>query len=993
MILKKRGYFIALFLMFFSFNIFCADGHSGVLMGERDIKIVQTKWFDIIYPLECSKTASILFEKADSVYEEVAQEYGVEATIRMPVVITPALEVYNAYWTDGPYNHIVFFDTAMIEDLEVFSDTVISTFKHEITHAITYNLRSDFVKALDKFFGDGFSLSFWITSRGMGEGAAVAMESKDGEGRLNDEFAMHQVKQSKIEGKIPSYLDVQSIVDYYPSGLCYYFNGAFNSWLIEKYGMEKYSALWYRCLNMISLTLDGAYKKIYEKDQNELWQEFFQDFSVPSIPGDAVEAGYAKHVVGEKNNSTGRIFSSLTTNDNRYLAYVDESTSSVYLLLWPEVYFNMDELGKKLFTLKNIQNIKFSRDGRFLVVDYININHSAQKRQIKIYDLWNKSFFDLDETGVQDGCIFQDEDKNYYLACQTFHSQEYGINFYSINFKDKNKSKKIENLELINSIKFEYGIVPSNFTPAGDSQIAFLLKEGLNTFIQIYDYFGRCDYSVKAPSSCTALRYLSSAYDDDNNLALYFSWTQKDSLPRYGFLDVNNNTYVLNQTDVSGGVFYPVADLFSEKASLVYVSKMFRQNKLLKAEKKLTENNVTEKAVRSSPKAKASISQQSLNKLTDASSDYKNSLSFYKKGILIPFTDLSSTSYISGTPNYSLPFGLSYSTSNPWDANLIQLDAGYGPETKSGALALTYSSGTDTSLFKYSAQAYVEFDADGFKQTRLDAEIISAVNVGNISSLVFQLSVNNYFGHSEFASVEVKNDLFVNSDIAAVTYSNVHKTGPGRYQKGGFSFTPLIKYSFMDTSRIAGYPKESQTNIDLGFKGTVYIPNLLPFDCRKDFVYNLPLKVSFNLFNETNSSAVSQLWGINIGVNKVSDLIGFNAASFEAETILFSYEIQKGIPVINFLYAGDVRLSLIYGGGFNYDPANRFDNWHFLHFNEYLEKIKNNQIEYKDFFAVNLSIGISTIFGNPSSMVWSFKLIPDFREKTVKFGFSYDASF
>ena len=97
--------------------------HGGMFSGEKKLRLVKTKWFDIIYPERCEASAAILYEKADQVYDEVTAQYGLTPAFRMPVVITPAVDQFNAFWTAVPYNHIAIYDTGASgsSELAVFS--------------------------------------------------------------------------------------------------------------------------------------------------------------------------------------------------------------------------------------------------------------------------------------------------------------------------------------------------------------------------------------------------------------------------------------------------------------------------------------------------------------------------------------------------------------------------------------------------------------------------------------------------------------------------------------------------------------------------------------------------------------------------------------------------------------------------------------------------------------------------------------------------------
>ena len=191
--MKKRLSSILLFLI--CFNIF---SHSGIMSGQKNIKINKTKYFDIIYSENSVQTAKILYEKADSIYEELAEKFCLENKFRLPVVISAAQDDFNAYFSCGPFNHIVIFDTVCTTSLAVFSEETLNTFRHELVHAITYNLRNDFWFGFDKIFGDVYNPALLTITQAWAEGATVSLESDKNEGRLNSEYALQNLKQAKI---------------------------------------------------------------------------------------------------------------------------------------------------------------------------------------------------------------------------------------------------------------------------------------------------------------------------------------------------------------------------------------------------------------------------------------------------------------------------------------------------------------------------------------------------------------------------------------------------------------------------------------------------------------------------------------------------------------------------------------------------------------------------------------------------------------------------
>ena len=107
-IVSKRLIFVVLILVTISFSLFAKNDDNKT---KNQLFAVKTKYFEIIYPQECRKSAEILFENADKIYLEVAGQYGLTPSFSMPIVLTPATDSFNAFWTSAPYNHIVIYLT------------------------------------------------------------------------------------------------------------------------------------------------------------------------------------------------------------------------------------------------------------------------------------------------------------------------------------------------------------------------------------------------------------------------------------------------------------------------------------------------------------------------------------------------------------------------------------------------------------------------------------------------------------------------------------------------------------------------------------------------------------------------------------------------------------------------------------------------------------------------------------------------------------------
>lgn len=974
----KKRFACLLLLLIIKTNFF---GYSGYLSGESDLQIIKTEWFEFIFPQGCEHTAFILSENADSLFEQLSAEFGTEPDFRMPVVITPGNEQFNAYWSSYPYNHIVIFDTAMIEDLAVFSDTILSTFKHELTHAVTYNLKSPEFKAVGKIFGDSISAAPWLVTSGMAEGATVSIESKNGEGRLNDEFAMQNVKQAKIQNQFPAYFDVQISTDIYPYGQFYYFNGAFNNWLQENYGMEKYAKLWYTCVNLGALTIKNAFKKVYGVSLDSLWQQFIKDFYVPeNLESNPEEAGQTRNIFANKTiNESGRVFSSLSSN-KAGIYYLDEETDTVFFILWNQIT-NSEKGGakpKKIFTKRNIQSVKCSNDNRFLVYDYFVTNEGNVKKSAGIYDLTNHSFFDVNETGIEDGFIVKKDDA-YYFGCKTFNSQNYGISFYLI----EEKNNKISSLKKLWNRYFDFEVYPYNFVQSSEESFAFICKDKKIFSIVQWDLSGNEIKNYGFSDEGIVVRYLSPVIGQNNNFA--FTWTKKDSLPRLGFFNLENQQFLLMKEDISGGIYFPEVMIEEKEQHIVYAAHLYNQTKMFELEKNYDYETSKAKKLAEIQTKENNDDFFVINSERYSAEKYK-ALKNLNKGVIIPATQLVSTSFDGFHNDGSIPLGITYITSNPWDSNLLALQAGYSPWLNSGAFQIDYSDGTATSLFSYHLSDYIELDGAGFKQTFGTFDFSTAIPMGNISYFVAGINQYDYFGRAGTAS-DISDNYFYNGSSCYAGIQSIFKAGPGRYERAGYSLTAIFSYQYLKQFGTSGTDVHADF-YDLGFNTSLFIPHLIPIECNRNFVYNFPLSIKANLFSGVSGQNLSSDGKIFWGGYSLSEIYALNGLSVESELVLFGYEIQKAVSFFNFLYAGELKISLQYYGGFDLPGSSYNSCMHIVNIPEYFNMLGTNQLQWQNYYALNFELGITPIVLNIGKINFSAKIIPDFVNKDCFFSFS-----
>lgn len=1003
--------FICLLASFFiCLNLFCAD---GPLWGSKnkELKVYKTEWFDIIFPPESQESALKLYQNADRIYNEIAELYGHSPLYRMPVVLAPGVETFNAFFAIAPYNHIVLYDTIPSQSMLVNTDSLLGTFRHELTHAFTYNLKSPALQKADSFFGDVLVFSVFSITSGWAEGATLTSESSiEGEGRLNDEYSLHMARQAKIENQFPKYADVQGASDAYPYGSFYNFNGAFNQWLQRKFGMEKYAQFWYSCVNAKHLLAGSNFKDVYGIKINEAWKQFYDDFYVPDVAANPVLAGEAFDFFERESddfsdrNNGGSLYSNLCKSD-RGLYFIDEACNGVYFVAYDS---DGDKIHpKKLFTQSGLNQISVSRDGRFIALQFTAQNSGTYREKIKLYDCQKKRFFECDGTAKTNPAVIlreEGEKKDYFLVYTKFYSQKMTLCVEKLLLDEKNQISKLEEhfKEPLSDNVYNFG-----FSDLGNGSFAFIKSDALRFSICGATVDGEKLFDYGLPSSKMRMRGLSFA--DSMDGTLYFSWTDKGTLPRLGSFNLKTQQFRLYCSDISGGIFDPV--LFNEK--LCYVGKFYKQNWLLFLNEHLDdwvtwevppatyENEFLAQSM--SPNA-MQISASSEESLFPNAMDVPNAIpfkpfSYLQKGIFVPLSIAQSNSYTTDFLSYShyLPFGITYITASPWTGgNFLTLTAGYGLETNSFASEIQYNGGTDTSLFNYSLSARAEFDFKGWKQAEGSGAFSVYLPFGQTSKIILYDSVlaftgknnlnsdlidafyycveNNqdffkYFKPGSFAP-QVRDIHFYAYNDFGISWSNVHYSGSGKYERLGVSFTTAFTYILhqdLNQNQNANLvqPHNSGQNQILGktfiqngnltVEANAYIPRLIPVTTKSGFVYNLPLKLSAALFPyDTISSKAS-------AISKASNVkFSGSVLNFDAQTVLFAMDIQKALPLISGAFMNDFAVILRYNGAFAEELP---FTWGFLSLPEHFKTILLGNAPYKSMMELKGLVSLTPNFG------------------------------
>lgn len=935
------------------------------MMGEKNLLVAKTEHFDIIFPKRCQKIATILWENAELILDDIFAQYEInsdELNVHIPVSISPSGEVLNAFFSPFPYNRIVLFDTSdsSISELEVFSQTFLSIFKHELTHAITFNMKNQQWQKMSNIFGDIFTPGMVLVSPGTAEGATVSMESSKGEGRLNNEYSKHLVKQAKIEGKFPKFDDIQGGQDIYPSGSFYYFNGAFHDWLQKKFGMKKYSDFWFSTISMKKSEIRFVFKEIYGIQLKEAWTQFENEYFVPKV-----QENNQFLFKDEKSNG---MFKTLSKCENGFIFSKD---SFVYFVSNEDLE-NPKIQPKKLFSIKGLNSAKISNDGNFIAINYFCEQNVNIKSKVKIFNTKTRSFFTVKENGLKNSTIIQ-KNEEYFLVSQKYVSPNCQIKIQKINFSTENKISSVDDFV---TLEQEFNVFPSEFTQFCNGNFVFIEKKQLNFNICIMNINGELLARFEIPEKSFVANSLSVDKND-----IYLSFTKSGTMPRlakFSLLPVQqnlNSEFGLNvaakitffNQDFSGGIFNPIF----VNGKFIYIAHFYKTNKMLILDDVFCDENygLNEMLGLNLTLSLNSV-QKSLNETFNFYDDLKikmetrkfNPFDFYKNGLFLPISIYQTKYFSKSIENQALDLfsvGATYITSNPW-TQMPEFIAttSYNYFSSSFGTSVNFLGGTATEIFKYNINLQTEVDFSGWKQSYAFFDLSSKIPLFLNSSIMFknQLSYgigkeNQIFNFDDKTKNSLQNFKLLDfyeilkpqtQDIYSqfieffqISFSTVKNYGSNRYSKGGFSFslgTGFLSLNELNNSLF----NRKQFIFSSGF--LVNFPKLLPISCENGILYNFPLSLKINYFPVDYYFENSK--------NNLLDICVFD---FMAQTVLFSYEVQKAIPFLTFFYVQNIFFDFGYFSSI--DVLQEFaknDIFEFLNTAQYLNGLKENTTFYSD---------------------------------------------
>ena len=781
---------------------------ASVTGGTGGLRTASTEHFDIIYQDSSAQTAALLFENCEEVYASLVSFFGCDPQLHLPVVVTSRYKSLNAYFTNYTANHIVMFDTvADIGQLSNYPQTILYIFRHELTHAFQFNIRGPFMEAMSSVFGDFLSLSpILYMYPSLSEGGAVLSESVDGYGRLNDSYAMQIVKQAKIEGLFPTWLEVAGARDTYPSGLLYYnFAAAFLEYLSITYGYDKVTSL-YSDFSRLSWSTFVKIKRVFGIPVDQAWQQFFAWVQVPE---DVAE---------------GEVLASRPENGS-YASAVLAPDGSLYVYDYASLdilRFSSDLSGctKVLNLPTDEQHLSILSDGSMMLTSCVSSSYA----KVRLYSLKNgKASFVRDIRSAKDSSkdvrkgSFVSFDGTEYILLYSNAGQNTYFDLYDVSGLEPVEGK---------TVCLGYDVVASDFIDIGDGRVAFIISQASHQNIAVLNL---SDMSVSLISNPDDISILSLS--EGTGDVLCFAWCPADAkatnLCRYGeaVISADGAQMRLSDRDVSGGVTRPIRI----NDSVLYTARYFEHIKLSIIA--VDDLNLSD-AVSYGYEGMTDAPSPDISALSEASSKYR-AIRYFKDGILLPLAVIE----FGGSENFTL--GATWITTDPTETYTHQLAASYLISMISGSYRFTSDNVIPYSVYMsamYGTGVFASPDSLQAGELLLDSGISLSKSFELAPSHTLGLA-----GNFEFAAMDSPQNgtTYGISTFASMTYSYSRKTGMNHYDTFGFS--------------TKAYLSDLRPGVNL----TMKFPRLLWWKCNGPDVTNLPFRFTVDaIFDPVNETFV-----------------------------------------------------------------------------------------------------------------------------------------
>ena len=932
----KKGKFAGKTVAFFILQLFlfCFNAFSGEMIQPRIIYQIKSKYFDILYSKESCYTAKLMADNADAIYEKALTFFKIpldqpfsQGIKRVPLVISPDSDVFSVNYSFYPYNRIVIME-AVPDSSESYENELFRLLYSQLLKATAASIKSPFNQKVADFF------SWWQPVEVLNlpfsslDGVSFVDDILSGKGEYNDGFFLQILSQAKIEGKFPSWLQASAASNAYTSdNLTRAASAAFAAYLIQAYGIERYSDFITECGKLkIGKLTRGIFKDVYGEKLTKVWKDF--EDSVP-LPENLLDENISENIFFKGNAGTYEYL----LNTPYGFVFFDSFKNEVILAK----KFNDPILSNitgqtfqkyHLFYAKKITKLELSPDGRYLLV-CCNESHCRSnfyESRVRFFDLKYRLHLP-GHLKMRDAAFISL--KNGKLAVAGISTKDKYSSLQVYSFEKENPFIIKKKLMFSKSLASE--VCLQNLSYCGeDSLICLMSRGGEKSLLKISGFsdgseVGEKEYKLfeADKSSFYQIRNLRFQHFSDfpllnqteeneknpfftleyvNQLEKSFTRTALISCSR----DFEPEKIYVQKADLSGGIYNPV---FAD-GKMYFAKKMLFDQKLEVMEKGL--EDFFDFALRDfALELKNQEEKSSLPDYDFSVIPSRNELalfyphkkyfpfSYADRGSMYPFFPITSFDYDKDVVLWP-GLGFTYETnSDPFSNNTVKTSASFGfsqygiYEISENLLDeldrifknfrnfqndVTFAAmvKNTSTPFDLRVGSLFGFQPDGrYRWNSIAGAEWEFPFLYNMNSLKFSLigqyiASSTYIGydesspHPDLSGWPSLSDMYHFSQIyASVNYSNIHQEGTSIFEKYGFS-AGFLTVTDWDYANLSADSHDA-TKFTIGTKLVLDIPRLLPFANYKGLVYSLPSEYIFQMFATDGTALKTGLEFLLIG--------------------------------------------------------------------------------------------------------------------------------
>ncbi|MBO4857739.1 MAG: hypothetical protein J5527_04435 [Treponema sp.] len=872
----------------------------------RKVSIISTDYFDILFSEESARTAKIVADNADSLYLEAKAAYQNPHDIRIIVVISPDSDTLSVKYTASPYNRIVIYEGVPSFDEASYKNGFVELFYREIAKAVSQSVRSDFWEKVSKIIaGDSLQpVALMNMPFTFLEGVVHSELLRYSSGLLSDRRNLTLLTQMKLEGKMPSLLQMQGGMDIYPAkypggpeeGL---FNtiaaSAFCAYMQQRWGIEKFTEFWTEGGKSKFFKLnEGIFEQVYEYSLQQAWYDFVEEIPVPEL---------------EDEEQTSLFFKIDNDSVYKYLLH------SQYGFIWyddlkkeVDIYdtFSIFKNRQLLFLASEVNNLSLSSDGRYLAVSYsqAGIRENFKKDVTKLYDLKERAF--LKETfELRSASVYKDKTDNTLLTAGVYIRDGYSeLRVYGEDNSTTDDTTDSEPADYSFSRTFNYGIEVHSPVFLSRNKVAALVCQLNEWFVAFFDVETGEEAYVQLSYCDEVLKPYNLRRADQKSSSLLFDFVLQDdvSLTRPGMLTLDENLLpqkaIVLEDYYSGGlndaVFYENKLYYSAHKFNFDEFRFVASEYLNYAEAKILQPEILFPSVDDEPP------------ILSPGRKY-NPWSYMFKGSWTPFMPVREITVEKGVELWP-GLGVTFETqSDPFSNNQLILSAGAGflpmeftklfnPSQKAreelAAKKLELSKDFAFSAYTLNTSTPADISLGGIYKFNLDGEYSFKALGGagveiplRMSFRRMQLDLKGVFTSSTSYKDSHQQDFFPDlhdwpgftdsyrniQTVFSINYTNIHQYGISPFKKMGIEAGAVITadwdISLLEAQRRLAKDKGNvaineqrwrgsiaPTQINAGIAGTLEIPHLTPLQNYNGWILSFPTTMRGELFY-TNGTA------------------------------------------------------------------------------------------------------------------------------------------